>query len=148
MIFSGNWLVIGSVQLARHFKISTLVVGLTIVAYGTSTPEIFISVKAALDGSPDIALGNVIGSNIANIGCILAIVAMICPIPIRNRAIGFDIIILFLITALLLFFGYNGIISRVEGAFFITILVIYSVWTKIGGAEYYGKTEDGSVTMI
>ena len=56
MIFCGNWLVTGSVQLARHFKISTLVVGLTIVAYGTATPEIFISVKAAIGGAPDKAL--------------------------------------------------------------------------------------------
>jgi cation:H+ antiporter len=95
MIICGNWLVTGSVQLARHFKISLLVVGLTIVAYGTSTPEIFISVKAAIDGSSDIALGNVIGSNIANIGCIMAVVAMVCPVPIRNRAIGFDIMMMF-----------------------------------------------------
>jgi cation:H+ antiporter len=126
LIICGNLLVTGSVQLARHFKISTLVVGLTIVAYVTSTPEIFISIKAALNGSNDIALGNVIGSNIANIGCILAVVAIICPIPIRNRAIGFDVVIMFLVTFLLLFFGLNGVIGRWEGICFLCILVAYT----------------------
>ena len=115
MIICGNLLVSGSVQIARHFKISTFVVGLTIVAYATSTPEIFISVQAAIDGSHDIALGNVIGSNIANIGCILAIAALVFPIPIRNRAIGFDVMMMFLATLLLFFFGYNGIIGFFEG---------------------------------
>ena len=131
MILCGNWLVSGSVQLARYFKISTLVVGLTIVAYVTSTPEIFISVKAVIDGSYDIALGNVIGSNIANIGCILAIVALICPIPIRNRAIGFDIIMMFLVTFLLLFFCYNNILGFFEGICFLTILIAYTVWSIV-----------------
>ena len=129
MIICGNLLVSGSVQLARHFKISTLVVGLTVVAYVTSTPEIFISVKAAIDGSHDIALGNVIGSNIANIGCILAVVALVCPIPIRNRAIGFDIMMMFLVTFLLLFFGLNGMIGFFEGLCLLTILAAYTVWS-------------------
>ena len=129
MIICGNWLVTGSVQLARYFKISTLVVGLTIVAYVTSTPEIFISVKAAIDGAYDIALGNVIGSNIANIGCILAVVALVCPIPIRNRAIGFDIMMMFLVTFLLFFFGFNGKIGRLEGICFLTILIAYTIWS-------------------
>jgi cation:H+ antiporter len=131
MIICGNLLVSGSVQLARYFKISTLVVGLTITAYATATPEIFISVKAAIDGSPDMALGNVIGSNIANIGCILAIVALVCPIPIRNKAIGFDIMVMFLATFLLLFFGYKGVIGFFEGVCLLTLLVAYTVWSIV-----------------
>src|SRR5215510_10902078 len=110
LIICGNLLVTGSVQLARHFKISTLVVGLTIVAYGTSAPEMFISVGAALDNAHDIALGNVIGSNIANIACILALVVLISPIPIRNKAIGFDFFVMFFVTLLVFIFGYNGVI--------------------------------------
>ena len=129
MIICGNWLVSGSVQLARHFKISTLIVGLTVVAYVTSLPEVFICVEAALEGAHDISLGNVIGSNIANIGCVLAIVALIFPIPIRNRAIGFDIMMMFLVTFLLLIFGYNGIISFYEGLCFLTLLIAYTSWS-------------------
>ena len=111
LVLCGNVLVTGSVQIARHFKISTLVVGLTIVAYVTSAPEMFISVGAALSGAHDIALGNVIGSNIANIGCILAIVVIISPIPIRNKTIGFDYLIMFAVTILLFIFGFNGVIG-------------------------------------
>ncbi|MCL2214429.1 MAG: calcium/sodium antiporter [Treponema sp.] len=129
LIICGNWLVTGSVQIARHFKISTLVVGLTIVAYVTSAPEMFISVGAALENSHDIALGNVIGSNIANIGCILAIVVVISPIPIRNKSIGIDYLIMFFVTVLVLVFGLNGVIGRFEGICFVTILIAYTVWS-------------------
>lgn len=128
MLICGNLLVTGSVQIARHFKISTLVVGLTVVAYGTSTPEIFISVQAALDNAHDIVLGNIIGSNIANIGFILAIVALILPVPIRNRALGFDIAIMFVAIFLLFLFALNGVIGRVEGVLFLSILIAYSIW--------------------
>jgi len=128
MIVCGNLLVTGSVQLARYFKISTLVVGLTVVAYGTSTPEVFIGIRAALSGAHDIALGNVIGSNFANIGFILAMVAIILPIPIRNKSLGKDMAIMFGVTVLLLIFGLNSVISRVEAVVFLSILVFYTVW--------------------
>ena len=147
MIICGNLLVTGSVQLARHFKISTLVVGLTVVAYVTSTPEIFISVKAALDGSPDIALGNVIGSNIANIGCILAAVAIICPIAIRNKAIGFNVAVMFFVTLLLLVFGYNGIIGRLEGICFLIILITFTVWSIAQSRKNADAKETEQATM-
>ena len=129
LIGCGNLLVTGSVQIARYFKISTLVVGLTIVAYVTSAPEMFISVGAALEGAHDIALGNVIGANIANIGCILAIVVIISPIPIRNKSIGFDYLIMFLATVLLFIFGFNGVIGFFEGLCFVLILIAYTVWS-------------------
>lgn len=131
LIACGNWLVSGSVQIARHFKISTLVVGLTIVAYGTSAPEIFISAGSALKGAHDIALGNVIGSNIANIGCIFALVAIIRPLQIRNNAIAFDLITMFLVIILLFVFGLNGNISRFEGICFLSILIIYTILSVI-----------------
>jgi len=142
LIICGNWLVTGSVQLARYFKISTLVVGLTIVAYVTSAPEMFISVGAALENAHDIALGNVIGSNIANIGCILAIVVIISPIPIRNAAIGFDYFVMFFVTLLVFVFGYNGIISFFEGLIFVSILVAYTVWSVMKSK----KTGEAKIT--
>ena len=131
LIICGNWLVTGSVQIAHHFKISSLVVGLTIVAYVTSAPEMFISVGAALNNAHDIALGNVIGSNIANIGCILAIVVIISPIPIRNKSIGIDFLIMFLVTVLLFVFGINRVIGLFEGLCFVLILITYTVWTVV-----------------
>jgi len=131
LIVCGNLLVTGSVQIARHFKISTLVVGLTIVAYVTSAPEMFISIGAALENAHEIALGNVIGSNIANIGCILALVVIISPIPIRNKKIGIDYLIMFSITVLLFIFGLNGVISLFEGICFVSILLSYTIWTVL-----------------
>ena len=147
LIFCGNWLVTGSVQLARHFKISTFVVGLTIVAYVTSAPEMFISVGAALEGAHDIALGNVIGSNIANIGCILAIVVIISPIPIRNRSIGIDYLIMFLVTVLLFIFGFNGIISLFEGICFVSILIAYTIWSVYKSRTHSDSKKIEDATM-
>jgi cation:H+ antiporter len=150
LILCGNWLVTGSVQLARYFKISTLVVGLTIMAFVTSAPEMFISIGAVLEGAHDISLGNVIGSNIANIGCILAIVVLISPIPIRNKAIGFDFLIMFLVTLLVFIFGFNGIIGRLEGLCFVAILITYNVWVirKSRKNTDSEKTEDATMKPL
>ncbi|WP_062122057.1 calcium/sodium antiporter [Geofilum rubicundum] len=129
LFFSGDWLVKGSVALSRHFKISTLVIGLTVVAFGTSAPELFVSVKAAFNGVPDLAIGNVVGSNIANIGLILGLVAMIMPIPTRNRTVWFDWTIMIVATVLLMFFAYNGTIGFLEGIVFLVSLGLYLIWS-------------------
>ena len=131
LVICGNWLVTGSVQLARYFKVSTFIVGLTIVAYGTSAPEMFISIGSAIDGSHDIALGNIIGSNIANIGAILAIVVLVATIPIRNKALGLDLAVMFAVTILLFVFGFNGIIGRLEGVSLVVILLAYTVYSVV-----------------
>jgi cation:H+ antiporter len=94
-----------------------LVIGLTVVAFGTSAPELFVSVKAAFNGVPDLAIGNVVGSNIANIGLILGLVAMVMPIPTRNRTVWFDWTVMVVATVLLMFFAYNGTIGFLEGCF-------------------------------
>ena len=147
LVICGNMLVTGSVQIARHLKISTLVVGLTIVAYVTSAPEMFISVGAALGNAHDIALGNVIGSNIANIGFILALVAVISPIPVRNKSIGFDLAVMFCVTALLFIFGYNGIIGRLEGICLVLILTAYTVWSVVKSRKNLAAEETTPATM-
>ena len=147
LVLCGNWLVTGSVQLARHFKVSTFIVGLTIVAYGTSAPEMFISVGAALSGAHEIALGNVIGSNIANIGAILAIVALVATIPIRNKALGLDLSIMFVLTLLLFLFGFNGTISRLEGLALLSILAAYTAWSVVKARKTAGIKETAPATM-
>ena len=147
LILSGNILVTGSVQLARYFKMSSLVIGLTIVAFGTSAPELFTSIGAAIEGASDIALGNVIGSNIANIGCILAIVALVCPIPIRNRAIGFDFLVLFSVTILLFILAYNDVIGLLEGIFLVTVLIVYTVWSIIKSKKNSNTSETANAAI-
>ena len=142
LVLCGNWLVTGSVRLARYFRVSTFIVGLTIVAYGTSAPEMFISIGAAVGGYHDIALGNVIGSNIANIGAILAIVAIVATIPIRNKALGFDLAILFAVTLLLFVFGLNGVIGRLEGIALVALLATYTAWSVVKSRKASLETDD------
>ena len=90
LIFGGDFLVRGASNLAYKMMISPLVVGLTVVAFGTSAPELFISSWAALNGSPNLAIGNVIGSNICNLSLVLGLTAMFCPILIKGKNIRFD----------------------------------------------------------
>ena len=81
LVLGGEWLVRGSVGIAQRLRLSPMVIGLTVVSFGTSAPEFIVSLQAALDGSSGIALGNVIGSNIANVALILGVTAILCPIP-------------------------------------------------------------------
>ncbi|MFH2096405.1 MAG: sodium:calcium antiporter, partial [Bacteroidota bacterium] len=87
---SGNFLVDGSVAMSKHLKVSTLVIGVVVVSFGTSAPELIVSLQAAIDNHPDISVGNVVGSNISNIALILAITAIIMPIPVRSKSIKTD----------------------------------------------------------
>ena len=85
LILSGDYLVKGAVGLAEKFKISPLVIGMTVVSFGTSAPELFVSIRAAWEGSPDLAIGNVIGSNFANIALVLSISILIFPIVVDSN---------------------------------------------------------------
>ena len=80
LIVGGEFLVRGAVGIAKKAQISTLVIGMTVISFGTSAPELFVSIDAAMDGKPDIAIGNVMGSNIANIALVLGITVLIFPI--------------------------------------------------------------------
>ncbi|PKQ61404.1 sodium:calcium antiporter [Labilibaculum filiforme] len=129
LLYSGDLLVKGGVALSSHFKISTLVVGVTVVSFGTSAPELFVSLDAALHGSPDIAIGNVIGSNIANIALVLGFTAILMPLPVRSNSIKFDWP--FMMGASLLFYIFilNQQLEYYEGIIFICLLVVFMVWT-------------------
>ncbi|NJK86226.1 MAG: calcium/sodium antiporter, partial [Bacteroidales bacterium] len=125
LFFGGNFLIKGSVSLAFHFKLTKLVVGMTVVAFGTSAPELFVSVVAANQGFPEISVGNVVGSNIANIGLILGLTAIIFPIPVTENAVKKDFTIMLAATLLFYAFILNGTITGLEGVIFIVLLVIY-----------------------
>lgn len=142
LFFSGDWLIKGSVALSRHFRISTLVIGLTVVAFGTSAPELFVSIKAAVNGVPDLAIGNVVGSNIANIGLILGLVALFMPILSRNRAVWFDWAVMVAATFLLMFFAYNGTIGFGEGVIFLILLGLYLVWSVYQARRQSNKNKE------
>jgi len=127
LFLGGDWLVDGGVALARRFRISPLVIGMTIVAFGTSAPELLVSLISAIKGSSGIAVGNVVGSNIANIGLILGLTAMIYPIDTDNHKVTANGIILILASLLLLVFSLQNGISRTEGLILFACLILFTV---------------------
>jgi cation:H+ antiporter len=127
LILSGRLLITFSVSLARRLKLSPFVIGLTIVAVGTSAPELLVSLTGALKGYTDVALYNVIGSNISNILLVLAIAAIILPIPLRSRTIRFDGSIMLLFSILIWLFILDRNLSASEGIVLLVLLIIYVV---------------------
>ncbi len=121
LFFGGNWLVRGASNIAMSFGISTLFIALTFVAIGTSMPEMLVSLQAAIQGNSDLAIGNVVGSNIANIGLILGATGLIAPIAVQGVMIRREIPIMILFTLFTVILTLDGVISRVDG-----ILLLFS----------------------
>ena len=116
LVLGAEPLVRGASSLARRFGISPLVIGLTIVAFGTSAPEMAVSVAAALAGQADIAVGNVVGSNIFNVLFILGVCALIPPLVVSRQLVRLDVPIMIGVSLLLLVLALDGSIGRMEGA--------------------------------
>ncbi|MCD4710284.1 MAG: calcium/sodium antiporter [Bacteroidales bacterium] len=137
LFVSGKFLVDSSVAISRRLKIPRMIIGLTVVAFGTSAPELLVSLQAAFSGYPEIAMGNVVGSNISNILLVLAITALIFPIPVPSSSVKRDWPIMMAASLLLFGFSLNGWISRVEGVIFVGLLggyILYSVVRSRGAA--------------
>ncbi|TVZ10476.1 cation:H+ antiporter [Cellulophaga sp. RHA_52] len=129
LIMGGNWLLKSSVALSLRLQIPKIVVGMTVVSFATSAPELIVSIKAALEGSPDLALGNVVGSNIANLGLVLGVIVMLGSIDVRKSFYTTDWPILML--ASLVFFGFiyfDGVIKFYEGVIMVALLIVYIVY--------------------
>ena len=131
LVAGAEVLVKGASRIAFMFGLSPLVIGLTIVAYGTSSPELMVSIQSSLAGQPDIAVGNVVGSNIFNILLILGISALITPLVVAQQLIRLDVPILIGISCLTLMFGLDGKISRVDGGIFVTGAILYTLFLMI-----------------
>ena len=131
LLFGGESVVRGSVALAQRLGISPLIVGLTIVGFGTSLPEMVVSVNAALVGSPGLAVGNVVGSNIANILLILGVAAIIAPIAVSPGAVKRDLLGMSAVTLVYVGLGMSGQIVFWQGALMLIALMSYigfTVW--------------------
>ena len=128
LILGGDFLVKGSSNLALRLHLSPLVVGLTIVAFGTSSPELLVSVKAALSGSPDLTMGNVIGSNICNLALVLGVTAIIRPIRVQGDSIKIDWPMTMGSSLLLYFLVREGLLKSFEGLLFIGLLISYTAF--------------------
>lgn len=125
MVLGAEWLVRGASSLATSMGISPLVVGLTVVAFGTSAPEMAVSVEASLNGQADIAIGNVIGSNIFNILFILGLSALIVPLRVSEQLVRFDVPLMVGISLLVLLLGLDGLLGRADGALLLGGLLAY-----------------------
>jgi len=117
LVWSADRLVAGASALARHFGVSALVVGVTIVGFGTSAPEMVVSALASLEGNPSLAVGNALGSNIANIGLILGLTGLVYPMSVDRSTCTRELPLLAAVTALTAILMVNGSLSRVDGLF-------------------------------
>jgi cation:H+ antiporter len=126
LIAGGEFLVRGAVGIAKRANISTLVIGMTVISFGTSAPELFVSIGSALDGNPDIAIGNVVGSNIANIALVLGITVLIFPISVDRNSKIIDWPMMMLATVLFIVFAWDLQIVFWEGAVLFGILLIFT----------------------
>jgi len=125
LFFGGEYLVRGATGIARTFNLSPLVIGLTIVGFGTSAPELMVSIKAALNDQPGIAIGNVLGSNLSNILLILGISALIAPLIIPARRLWRDLGFMLIATAAIWIMLTDGMVSRLEGGLLFAGLVVF-----------------------
>ncbi len=147
LYFGAEGLVSGSSKLAYRFGVKPLLVGLTIVAFGTSSPEFVVSVNAAYSNMGDIALGNVIGSNIFNIGFIIGIAALIKPIKVSTQIVKFDLIVMVIVSVLPFILLYDGILSRVDGIILTALLIIYVVYNiKISKEDKLAESDEPTKT--
>jgi cation:H+ antiporter len=125
LIVGGEALVRSAAGIALKAKLSPLVVGLTIVSVGTSAPELFASLSAALSGAPGLALGNIVGSNIANIALVLGATALINPIPVYRSMLYTDLTVMAAISLMLIVLAYDGTLSRADGIVFLVFIALY-----------------------
>ena len=125
LLIGGEFIVKGAVLVANKFHISPMVIGLTIVSFGTSAPELLVSIKAATEGNPDIAVGNVVGSNIANLALVLGITVLFIPIVIDRSKIMINWSVMMLATIIFYLFSINGWIENWEGIALFSALIVF-----------------------
>lgn len=146
LIVAGELLVSGAVKVAYRFKVSKLVVGLTVVSLGTSAPELFVSIMAALKGHPDIAVGNVIGSNIANIGLVIAITVIFFPITFNRNIKMVDYPVMVIATGIFYFLFHTGKANAIDGMVLLLLLGSY-IFILIRNSRRETKANDEVITI-
>lgn len=141
----GESLVRGATRLARLAGLSTTLIGLTVVAMGTSLPELVVSLIAAARGTPDIAVGNVIGSNIANIGLILGLTALVFSLPVHGSAVRLEWPFMFAASWIAMLLARDGVFDRLEGGFFVVALGLFTIFMVYESRVGVGAEESGEI---
>ena len=142
LYIGGEGVLKGVLVIARKFKLSNILVSAVIIGFGTSLAELTVSIEAVLIGSPDIALGNIIGSNIANILLVTAIAALITPIMLKNLKISRDIFVMIVASLLLLFFKFIDWLNFYSGVIFLLILFSYISYSYFQDQKGNGEKEE------
>jgi cation:H+ antiporter len=140
LYYGGDLLVLGCIRISRIYKVSPFVIGATIMGFGTSAPELAVSILAALKGSPELALGNIVGSNIANIGLVLGLTTLLTPLIIAPSRFKESLPSLLIATFLLLIFTWDNYLSRLEGGLMAFGLILY-LWRILS------RRDEGAVEM-
>ncbi|ABA78793.1 calcium/sodium antiporter [Rhodobacter sphaeroides] len=148
LFFGGEFLVRGAANVARSYRISPMVIGLTIVGFGTSTPELLVSLNAALDGASSIAVGNVLGSNIANILLILGLTALIYPVAVDGRRVWKDLAFMVGATVLLWIMLLGDGLSRIEAGVLVAALIGFLVSSFLSGRTEEEETDPEALTPV
>ena len=129
LVIGGEFIVRSSIAISFKFNISKIVIGMTVVAFATSLPELIVSLNAAINGSPSIAINNVIGSNIANIGLVLGIISILTSIRVDNTFYNKDWPVMFAFSILLILFSINdSILTQIEGAVLLCLLIVFIIY--------------------
>lgn len=142
LVIGAELLVRGAARLAARFGISPLVIGLTVVAFGTSAPETAVSVQSALAGSGDLAIGNVVGSNIANVLLILGLTALIAPLTVSRQLIRLDVPIMIGASLVVFTLAWDGELSRLDGALLFAAVVTYTLFLIVQSRKDPGSASD------
>jgi cation:H+ antiporter len=129
LLIGGEFIVRSSIAISFKFNISKIVIGMTVVAFATSLPELIVSLNAAINGSPSIAINNVIGSNIANIGLVLALISILASIRVDSTFYNKDWPVMFAFSILLILFSINDyILTQIEGAILLFLLIVFIIY--------------------
>ena len=140
LTLGGDWLVRAASRISQALGVPPLVIGLTVVAFGTSAPEFGVSLNSAWRGDTELALGNVLGSNIFNVLFILGISALITPLTVANQLIRIDVPLMIFATALTLYLGWDGSLNIMDGAILFGSLIAYLIWLAINQIRSGGQS--------
>jgi cation:H+ antiporter len=147
LYYGAEWLVKGSSSLARNLGVKPIVIGLTVVAFGTSAPELVVSLISSVQGKSMIAVGNVVGSNVCNIGLVLGMAALLQPITCDRSVIRRDIPIMLGISLYLLLLSWDSQISRFEGATLFGGIILYTLYNYLVAKKEGSNPDGGSATL-
>ena len=142
LVRGADFFVDGAASIAAKFKIPQLIIGLTVVAMGTSAPEAAVSISAAFKGSADITIGNILGSNILNVLIILGLSALLCPLPVSKSVIFVNLPIMIASSVLLLILGYDGKISHLDAIIIFACFLGVLTYIIISGIRSNQSGED------